>query len=414
MWYGLWGGGEDGGRKPCAVHFNMQREDYISYYTKGYTMHGEWFLNGKRLPRRPNGLDEPLAHLQELPSGELAKDGGAVRWTLVDAELEDPEFPALTDDLEITDGCAAQYEGRKNVGRVVMGRSRLGVTLHSVITVAKHGKCLADGLSNVPVSKINEGLQNGHHIGTGTRAHVLYLAQTHPGPLTAEENRVGAWAPGRYFYGHYADSLWSSSDQAMDFKPYKEAKKYRYRAGLVADKERAAVSGRFTGRRRFCACPPCAPPKFATGKCLVRHISAPPVALVCPTVRAPAGTKTRTQALTDFSRALKAGEVRAVVAADDEKALEGNFWLAELLSESYAIDEDVVLNGDHLKAGFLVVKVRWLSFQGKAWDLRRYSVGEESLVVTSALVRTAPVNMDSSGSFRVLSASDEQRIDAAI
>ena len=250
-----------------------------------------------------------------------------------------------------------QFEGRKNVGRVVMGRSRLGVTLHSVITVAKHGKCLADGLSNVPVSKINEGLQNGHHIGTGTRAHVLYLAQTHPGPLTAEENRVGAWAPGRYFYGHYADSLWSSSDQAMDFKPYKEAKKYRYRAGLVADKERAAVSGRFTGRRRFCACPPCAPPKFATGKCLVRHISAPPVALVCPAVRAPAGTKTRTQALTDFSRALKAGEVRAVVAADDEKALEGNFWLAELLSESYAIDEDVVLNGDHLKAGFLVVKV---------------------------------------------------------
>ena len=82
------------------------------------------------------------------------------------------------------------------------------------------------------------------------------------------------------------------------------------------------------------------PQKFATGKCLVRHISAPPVALVCPAVRAPAGTKTRTQALTDFSRALKAGEVRAVVAADDEKALEGNFWLAELLSESYAIDED--------------------------------------------------------------------------
>jgi len=108
VWYGLWGGGEDGGRKPCAVHFNMQREDCISYYTKGYTVHGEWFLNGKRLPRRPNGLDEPLAHLQELPSGELAKDGGAVRWTLVDAELEDPEFPALTDDLEITDGCAAQ------------------------------------------------------------------------------------------------------------------------------------------------------------------------------------------------------------------------------------------------------------------------------------------------------------------
>ena len=64
VWYGLWGGGEDGGRKPCAVHFNMQREDYISYYTKGYTMHGEWFLNGKRLPRRPNGLDEPLAHLR--------------------------------------------------------------------------------------------------------------------------------------------------------------------------------------------------------------------------------------------------------------------------------------------------------------------------------------------------------------
>ena len=164
---------------------------------------------------------------------------------------------------------------------------------------------------------------------------------------------------------------------------------------------------------------------FATGKCLVRHISGPPVALVCPAVRAPAGTKTRTQALTDFSRALKAGEVRAVVAADDEKALEGNFWLAELLSESYAIDEDVVLNGDHLKAGFLVVKVgtgRASSCCLGSPDTARlvlFRTGTVALLPgeglgPAAVLGRRGVNMDSSGSFRVLSASDEQRIDAAI
>jgi len=37
----------------------MMREDKTSFYTKGYTVHGEWFLDGKRLPRRPLGPAGP-------------------------------------------------------------------------------------------------------------------------------------------------------------------------------------------------------------------------------------------------------------------------------------------------------------------------------------------------------------------
>ena len=57
---------------------------------------------------------------------------------------------------------------------------------------------------------------------TGTRAHVLYLAQMHPSPRTPSAERVGLWAPGRYFYG-YDPSLWGGNG---DFKIYKNAKKY--------------------------------------------------------------------------------------------------------------------------------------------------------------------------------------------
>ena len=49
----------------------MMREDKISFYMKGYTVHGEWFLDGERLPRRPSGPAGPAptsTHLHDLPA----------------------------------------------------------------------------------------------------------------------------------------------------------------------------------------------------------------------------------------------------------------------------------------------------------------------------------------------------------
>jgi len=60
----------------------MMREDKTSFYTKGYTVHGEWFLNGERLPRRPSGPAGPAPtsiHLHDLPAvgSKLPTEGEA-------------------------------------------------------------------------------------------------------------------------------------------------------------------------------------------------------------------------------------------------------------------------------------------------------------------------------------------------
>ena len=37
--------------KPSAQQYNMQRLDAEMYLKFGYTIHGEWFINRKRIPR---------------------------------------------------------------------------------------------------------------------------------------------------------------------------------------------------------------------------------------------------------------------------------------------------------------------------------------------------------------------------
>ena len=107
---------------------------------------------------------------------------------------------------------------------------------------------------------------------TGTRARVLYLAQMHPSPRTPSAERVGLWAPGRYFNGYYDPSLWGEDE---DFKMYKDARKCHYRAGLAVEVE-AVRSGLLKIRRRMCGCPPCSPPNFNFGQCVLKYVDALP------------------------------------------------------------------------------------------------------------------------------------------
>jgi len=66
-WFGLFGGSDGDCHKASAQHCSMMRKDKISFYTKGYTVHGEWFLDGDRFPRRPSGPAPTSIHLHDLP-----------------------------------------------------------------------------------------------------------------------------------------------------------------------------------------------------------------------------------------------------------------------------------------------------------------------------------------------------------
>jgi hypothetical protein len=228
------------------------------------------------------------------------------------------------------------------------------VALHSDISEHEHEKGIPDGQANTATGAVQRGIEDGHHVDTGTRAHVLYLAQMHLSPRTPSAERVGLWAPGRYFYVYYDPSLWGED---KDFKMYKDAKKYHYRAGLAVEDE-AVRSGLLKIQRRMCGCPPCSPPDFNFGQCMLTHVFGSVVSTHCPPKQKPRGALTQTQALVEFSESLVTNEVYAVKVAEDQTGVEGPYWLARLSTRSYQNEEEHVFAGDIIEAGFFVVKVR--------------------------------------------------------
>jgi hypothetical protein len=86
------------------------------------------------------------------------------------------------------------------------------VALLSNVFEHEHGKGIPDGQANTATGAVQRGIEDGHHVDTGTRVHVLYLAQMHPSPRTPSTERVGLWAPGRDFYGYYDPSLWGEDE----------------------------------------------------------------------------------------------------------------------------------------------------------------------------------------------------------
>jgi hypothetical protein len=173
-------------------------------------------------------------------------------------------------------------------------------------------------------------------------------------PRTPSTERVGVWAPGRDFYGYYDPSPWGEDE---DFKMYQGAKKYHYRAGL-AEEDEAVRSELLKIRRRMCGCPPCSPPDFNFGQCMLRHVFGSVVSTHCPPKQKPRGALTQTQALVEFSESLVANEVYAVKVAEDQTGVEGSYWLAKLSTRGYQNEEECVFAGDVIGAGFFVVKVR--------------------------------------------------------
>ena len=89
------------GYKPDARSYNVQREDIEHFLKHGETLHGEWFFNRTRIPRKGGHLDAQ-GRLVPLPEG------------MAERALESPWAPQLTHTLDVLDGCAAQFAGKNN------------------------------------------------------------------------------------------------------------------------------------------------------------------------------------------------------------------------------------------------------------------------------------------------------------
>ena len=90
--------------------------------------------------------------------------------------------------------------------------------------------------------------------------------------------------------------------------------------------------------------------------------------------------------LHEFAEQLEKDMVVAVNAADDERFLEGSYWLALLLGGAFQCPEQMVHATDVFEAGWLVVRVRW--YELKQVSQRGYILSyEERLVPVNAIVR---------------------------
>jgi len=188
------------------------------------------------------------------PSGDADGDP----YTLVDAQVKhdmQAVFKELREHVESTDGCGGQFQGEANIGEVA--RARLGLTKvvrYSVIGVSAHGKGVGDGLCKETPARIQEGIMHGRLVQSGTRNHVLYLAQYHPSPVEKDDMKEGLWAPQRIFYGFYDKSLFKSPKH---FAPYTNSEPYHSRVGLCEDPAAVARDGPIIARKAFCGSPCC-------------------------------------------------------------------------------------------------------------------------------------------------------------
>jgi hypothetical protein len=239
---------------------------------------------------------------------------------------------------------------------------------------------------------------------TGTRNHVLYLAQHHPRPKGDVDSKEGLWVPRRLFYGLYDDSLWAQTP--LHF--VKSAPKAEHSRSTTASDDPRVTAVDL--REAFCACPECALPKCNFGACLLKAVTGTVTRMNFKPKKVVPGAKTQTQSLIEFSSSLKAGGFVAVNVDTDQQQLEGNNWIAELLEEATVAGKDYSYHGEEIKKGFVVAKARWLGYKSTdRLGTRTYSreVDQDRYLNTNVILRIDPIKIRVLGGGKFAMVRDE-------
>ena len=294
---------------------------------------------------------------EELPTGSIGGEGSG-EWSLSDETELEPRMPDVEDHYEMTDGCGGQFQGETNYGQVARGTvGPTRVRRHSIIDEANHGKSVSDAAGGQFQARLNESVNEHHTLYPGARNVVLYMAQYHPSPLAgAGQQKPATWSPDTKIYAYYSTTQLSKSKE--HFIPFKQSKKYHARHGVCVSQFRAEEYGPLAVTESFCACENCLCFKFE--ECLAKeHVGN--VRKV--QVKRKKGTRmavTQSQALPAFVLSVHKNQCWAVTAAEDERALEGTYWLARVLEEPYQNTAEFMYAGEKFESGYYIAKIHWL------------------------------------------------------
>eukprot|EP00326_Haptolina_ericina_P039827 CAMPEP_0181234846 /NCGR_PEP_ID=MMETSP1096-20121128/37213_1 /TAXON_ID=156174 ORGANISM="Chrysochromulina ericina, Strain CCMP281" /NCGR_SAMPLE_ID=MMETSP1096 /ASSEMBLY_ACC=CAM_ASM_000453 /LENGTH=271 /DNA_ID=CAMNT_0023329693 /DNA_START=295 /DNA_END=1110 /DNA_ORIENTATION=+ len=210
------------------------------------------------------------------------------------------------------------------------------------------------------------------------------MAEHKQEPSIPKARKNGWEAVDRYFWG-YIDTARFTKAAVPDADSWKGSKSFHEYSGRCADRQRAESVGPLQVRLLSCPDNECLLGHFGSCKHkvevgIMRHVETP---LAKGSSRLREGLMMQ---LHEFAEQLEKDMVVAVNAADDERFLEGSYWLALLLGGAFQCPEQMVHATDVFEAGWLVVRVRW--YELKQVSQRGYILSyEERLVPVNAIVR---------------------------
>ena len=405
--------------------------DHILKY--GSALHGEWFLNGQRLPggdhRKPlpAGLSEASsfeAPFPEMDATDNFTDGcpnqfdygtnyhqaalwraKTAMWALDYAKAQRAEAMEALTSKQAALRAAAARTPEKEAAATALATARseaasvneatkavidtdglsAAITRTDIILIEHHGKGPCDAQSLVLKFTIKEAITTGKMLDPGTRELVLFMAEHKQAPSIAKANKAGWEAPQDYYYGFF-DTAKFTKRAVPDATGFKGCRGHHVFHGACQDLELAERNGPLQVCKMFCACNACLVGQFDA--CIMmaemgRMVRQPKGAL---RMKGAALSHSMMLSLEAFADALDAGWLVAVDADKAEHDLEGVYWLARLSGPAFVVPEDMVHSGQQYCEGWLVAPGQW--YKLKQRSERGYELLEPKVwIVVNHMIR---------------------------
>ena len=370
--------------KPDARSYNVACENIDHFMKNGRFLSGEWFNMGERLPcdrtAPPNG------------SGTLLPS------SIKESEPAPPVFPNYRRVTDITDTCAAQFDGRDNYHQIAEWPSKLDIERLFVFLVSMHGKNICDALSNSIAAALRRAVEVGDIIDPTTRKLVLYLVEHYLAPATAKMKKDGWWAVSNIYYGYLDPSLFTRA-AVTPAAPLKGSDKYRRYLGRSRN-HNAARDGPLELSPHFCGCVNCC--KYDFDHCLMDGKGGLATKLVqawCKRADTNAGLPSLSAELEEFARTqVQANSIGVVPADVKEQHIEGGYWLCLIMCKPYLATRREACATDVIEEGWWVIKIQWYVYQHEVTPgtPRCYKLEPgERLLAVNALLRISGVRFES-------------------